>query len=1271
MRVLLIALLAAISYAQTDYPDVLVVDVGVGTEDLETIRRYCPTGRRLVSLQDAAHLRYLKEQLQSQKGDSYFTSGEGTALGYMYNYDHRVYDLNDPSRDLSQIFQDAMDQGIINVNEADPNTAQDQPWAGFGWGNSDQIHDWSTHTTKAVFCERNVDYPDVLVVDVGVESTDIEAIRAYCPEGRQLVSLQDAGHIQYLKEELLSQKGNDYFTSSQGTALGYMYNNDHRVYDLNDPTRDLTQIFQAAMNSGIITLNEADASHSADQPWAGFGWGNTGEIHDWSTHINKAVFCETETAADECDNLYSWDGNLCYTRVTDFSGVTIEKSSSMAGSDTAWINAFSTDEYTTTVHMDGASVGHYLAMTFPTEQTFNGFRFECGGGNDGRNIEQNVFNLQYHNGDDWETIGTTNTADGTCGTLDTPGYAMWPAVYSSTQWRYILTEQHGGPWYHGFAWYTASGNAVDTIGSSVCTPTDIIAGQARDFEGGMGSWSCYSNPDSSAGHGNCHVHTDYNGRSSVAHIHGSCTGTQGGIQQTFATESYTMYTLKLLAYAGTWDGTDTDDFHIKVDNSDQSDWVQFSVEHSTWQEASLTFTAYGETTITIWSDANHCIDVDEIVLEMCSNCRETTLITGQATDFEGGMGGWGCYDNGNAPHGNCHTHENYNGRSSVAHIHGSCTGTQGGIQQTFETAAGTSYHLLFVAFAGTWDGTDTDDLHIKVSNSDKDDCVSYSIAHGQWANVDHRFRASGAVTITIWSDVNHCIDVDDITLQACTNEADVVTMEECSDNTDNVPMSSVTGQRSSISGDVVSIVIDYPGYMDLVSLSFVNGDDSPLDSWAVTVDDGCQNDNNAAQDFPYSTLTPVITRSGAFAEIGVTVTFSYYTHSELTESAERVTETKDIELGIRAPLTHVVSVTAPFQQGTGLLYDIESHGIVDEGNKQVVYVEFRTFVLAGVSFTGDCSVSSTYFSTETAECTTSNTEDFDHPTFGSGSIQTWMVRVQNPDQCQDAVHTERIDVDLALASGTSERIEFMVDMVDEAGPDCRVVIGDFDLTSSVQISDGSAWVNPMESNDMIFYLNNIMEFSVTFDSLMLPSYATLSSMSVTQNNEVKCDADCFDVIQFVCENCDSDRKSAGATYAFSVVLTDSTFTALPSTSTDTTFELNFALQYEDRRRQLAKAVDAHTVPIKVNLRDYDCKAPNAILSSIETVDCDVVSMTKTMICSAQGWKDMGQCAAPAERYFSIIGMVTSALVVLYLLSKAAISSKNIFKYEQVPLEIEA
>jgi len=1126
---------------------------------------------------------------------------------------------------------------------------------------------------------------------------------------------------------------------------------------------------------------------------------------------------------DECEDLDSWDGNRCYTRVTDFDGVTIDKSSTMSGTESSWVQAFSTDEYATIVHMDSASVGHYLAMTFPEPQTFNGFRFECGGNGDSRALEQNVFDLQYHDGSDWVTVGTTNSANGICGTTDTPGYAMWPAVYESTQWRYILTEQHGGPWYHGFAWYIASGNAVATS-AGTCTPSDMIFGQARDFEGGMGGWSCYSNPDSGTPQGNCHTHTNYNGRTSVAHIHGGCTGTQGGIQQTFdtasgtsynlqfiafagtwdgtdiddfyvkvegsdnsiwtqfsvahgawdnvelafvasgpvtitiwsdanhcidvdeielevctdcvttdvisgqsrdfeggmggwscysnpdsgstqgnchthtnyndrssvahihggctgsqggiqqtfATDSGSTYNLKFLAFAGTWDGADTDDFYIKVENSDQVDWAQFSVEHGEWDSVSHSFTASGDVTITIWADVNHCIDVDEIYLQMCASCVDTGLVSGTASDFEGNMGGWSCYDRGTgSAHGTCHTHSNYYGRTSVAHIHGSCTGTQGGIMQTFQTTAGGSYHLLFVAFAGTWDGEDTDDLYIKVDNSDKSDWVGYSIAHGDWVNVRHEFTATGAATVTIWSDVNHCIDVDDVIIQECSNEANVVTMEECQDNTDALPMSTVTGQRSSISGDVVSITMDYPGYMELTSLQFSDGSDSLLSGWDMTIQDGCREDNTAAQDFSYASIEPMVTRSGAFAEIGLTATFIYYTQSELTASAEQVVETKEIELGIRAPLTHVVSVTAPFELGASLLYDIMSHGIVDENDAQLVYVEFRTFVGSGHSFTGDCAISSPYFSTDSSACTSSTPETFVHPTDGSGTIQTWRVEVQNPDQCQDATHTERIDVDLTLATGSVERIQFMVDMIDEAGPDCRVVIGDFEFSSAVQISDGSGtWVDASQDSDMIFYLNSVMEFSVTFESLMLPTYATLASMTVTQNNDAKCDTDCFDVAQFVCENCDADGKSAGSTYTFSVVLTDGTFTALPGVSTDTSFELNFDLQYTVRRRRLTKTVDAHTVPIKIRLRDYDCKAPNAILSSVKMVDCDVVSMTKTMMCSTNGWQDVSQCAAPGERYFSIFGFAMAALIVLYVITKAATTGKDIFSYQQIPLKIQ-
>jgi hypothetical protein len=87
----------------------------------------------------------------------------------------------------------------------------------------------------------------------------------------------------------------------------------------------------------------------------------------------------TPVTLSGCNGLDSWDGNRCFMRVTDFNGVTIEKSNTMYGSDGKWIDAFSSDEYTATVHMDSASVGHYLAMTFPSEMMFNGFRFECGG----------------------------------------------------------------------------------------------------------------------------------------------------------------------------------------------------------------------------------------------------------------------------------------------------------------------------------------------------------------------------------------------------------------------------------------------------------------------------------------------------------------------------------------------------------------------------------------------------------------------------------------------------------------------------------------------------------------------------------------------------------------------------------------------------------------------------------------------------------------------------------------------------------------------------
>ena len=140
--------------------------------------------------------------------------------------------------------------------------------------------------------------------------------------------------------------------------------------------------------------------------------------------------------------------------MTDFTGVTIEKSPTMAGNDNAWISAFTSDDWQAVVHMDSGSVGDYLvlnwkpfllylffveSMTFPSAQTFNGFRFECGGNNDNRQIEMNVFEVQYHDGSNWVTVATTDSANLICEPTDSSGYATWDAQYTSTRWRFVLT----------------------------------------------------------------------------------------------------------------------------------------------------------------------------------------------------------------------------------------------------------------------------------------------------------------------------------------------------------------------------------------------------------------------------------------------------------------------------------------------------------------------------------------------------------------------------------------------------------------------------------------------------------------------------------------------------------------------------------------------------------------------------------------------------------------------------------------------------------------
>lgn len=148
------------------------------------------------------------------------------------------------------------------------------------------------------------------------------------------------------------------------------------------------------------------------------------------------------------------------------------------------------------------------------------------------------------------------------------------------------------------------------------------------------------------------------------------------------------------------------------------------------------------------------------------SCELTNLISGDASDFENGLGNWNCYDRTGSNHGQCHIHHHTNGRTATMHIHGGCSGSQGGIQQTFETIIGTTYRLKFVAFAGNWDGEDTDTFYVSV---DSFSWQEFSHDYGEWGDFEMTFTAKGATNIIIWSDIGHCLDVDDITLEECTD----------------------------------------------------------------------------------------------------------------------------------------------------------------------------------------------------------------------------------------------------------------------------------------------------------------------------------------------------------------------------------------------------------------------------------------------------------------------------------------------------------------------
>merc|ERR1712012_958776 len=225
------------------------------------------------------------------------------------------------------------------------------------------------------------------------------------------------------------------------------------------------------------------------------------------------------------------------------------------------------------------------------------------------------------------------------------------------------------------------------------------------------------------------------------------------------------------------------------------------------------------------------------------------------------------------------------------------------------------------------------------------------------------------------------------------------------------------------------------------------------------------------------------------------------------------------------------------------------------------------------------------------------------------------------------------------------------------------------MEHSIFIGDGSGFVDSDAAQDSVFYLNSVMYFMVQFNSPLPPASVDLTQMSITQTDDV-CGTDCLNVVEFVCDSCGDDGISKGPVYNFSIVLTSSIFEASAGRDTPTTFELSFGFQYA--RRRLSKLVDVFKVPVSFSLRDYDCHSPNALHSAVETVNCDVATMTKMMICSTDGWKDVSECTSTAAtislKMTTFVGLMASTIFVVAFLSRCFMVSKDSIKYESVALD---
>jgi len=495
----------------------------------------------------------------------------------------------------------------------------------------------------------------------------------------------------------------------------------------------------------------------------------------------------------------------------------------------------------------------------------------------------------------------------------------------------------------------------------------------------------------------------------------------------------------------------------------------------------------------------------------------------------------------------------------------------------------------------------------------------------------------------------------EIEVYGCSGAADAgPTIQECTDSDANiVDSASIMSSQSHIDGDTVSMIVDYSGYMTLVEASFVDSTSSiAAQDWVVETSDGCREQNSANLDMQWVDLMnhATMTTSGDHMTYQIDFVFDYRSDIESSRSVETIQVHKTITFSVESPHTFVVGVEFEVAAGSNLIFDLQSHSVTQEGENDVVSVTFKTWIENNFEFSGDSSVSSGYFNPASAQLSLTSTTDYERDG-AAGKVQEWSLQLSQPGDCVEGEHTERVEVDLYTTAAATERIELMIHLSDEYREDCAQALGSFDMSAVVRVGeDGETFV---DSTTQPFFVGSVMYIQIEFSSTLTPTTSELTGITATYNGNSVCD-DCLSQLEFACEACgtvENARVSDGATYTFSLGLSQDVFSSATSEMAPATMDLSFAFTYS--RRRLTSQAEILRLPVRINIRDHDCHGPSGLLADVKQSSC--LFTPQHMICSRNGiWEELNTCKdTPIS-----IGVGLSALIIFAYAMKKAFRPKQ-------------